>query len=85
MKYQFSKNCGSDLSIYEKCDHNIIYGTLNFDISLPPPYHGDIWDYKHAHTESIQKATSTLDWSKAFLHRNANEKCKILTDMLSKY
>ena len=23
-----------------------------------------------------------FDWSKVFLHRNANEKCKILTDTL---
>ena len=78
----FVKNCGSELSIYEKCHHNIIYGTLNFDIPLPPPYYRDIWDYKHADTDSIQKAISAFDWSKAFLHRNANEKCKILTDIL---
>ena len=59
-----------------------IYGTLNFDIPLPPPYYRDVWDYKHANTESIQKAISTFDWSKAFLHQNANEKCNIPTDIL---
>ena len=78
----FVKNCGSELSIYEKCHHNIIYGTLNFDIPLAPPYYRDVWDYKHDNTESIQKATSMFDSSKAFLHRNANEKCKILPDVL---
>ena len=78
----FVKNCGSELSIYEKCHHNIIYGTLNFDIPLPPSYYRDIWDYKNADTDSIQKAISAFDWSKAFLHRNVNEKCKILTDIL---
>ena len=35
----FLKNCGSELSIYEKCHHNIIYGTINFDIPLPPLYY----------------------------------------------
>ena len=57
----FVKNCGSELSIYEKCHHNIIYGTLNFDI--PPPYYRNVWHYKHAYTECIQKAISTFDWS----------------------
>ena len=72
----FVKNCGSGskLLIYEKCHHNIIYRTLNFNISLPPLYYRDVWDYKHANTESIQKAISTFNWSKAFLHRNSNEK-----------
>ena len=32
-------------------------------------------------TETILKAISTFDWFKAFLHRNANEKCKILTNI----
>ena len=54
----------------------------NFDIPLPLPYYRDVWDYKHANTESIQKAISTFDWSKSSLHRNSNEKCKILTDFL---
>ena len=78
----FVKNCRSELSIYEKCHHNIIYGTLNFDIPLPPPYYRNVWNYKHENTESIQRAISTFDWSKTFLHRNANEKGKILTDTL---
>ena len=78
----FVKNSGSVASIYEKCDHNIIYETLNFDIVLPPPYCRDVWDYNHANSETIQKAIWTFDRSKAFLHRNANEKWKILTDIL---
>ena len=32
-------NCGTEASIYEKCHPNIIYGTLNFNILLPPPYY----------------------------------------------
>ena len=39
-------------------------------------------DYKHGDNESIQEAISTFDWSKTFPHQNANEKCKILTDIL---
>ena len=36
------KNCESELSIYEKCHHNIIHGTLNFDLPFPPPYYRDV-------------------------------------------
>ena len=31
----FVKNCGSELSIYEKCNCNIIYGALNFNCASP--------------------------------------------------
>ena len=64
----FVKNCGSELSIYEKCHHNIIYGTLNFDIPLAPPSYRDIWEYKQGNIESIQIAISTFYWYKTFLH-----------------
>ena len=59
------KNWGCEMSIYERCHHNIIYGTLNFDIPLPPPYYRDVRYYKHANTENIQKVISTFDWSKS--------------------
>ena len=32
-----TKYCGVEQSLYETCHHNIIYGTLNFNIPLPPP------------------------------------------------
>ena len=56
------------------------YGTLDFNVPLSPPYYGDIWDYKNADTESIQKAISNFDWPKAFRNKNANENCKLLMD-----
>ena len=41
--------------MHEKYYRDIIYGTLNFN--GPLPYEREIWDYKHANTENIQKAT----------------------------
>ena len=38
----FVKKCRSELSIYEKCHRTVIYGTLSFDIPLPPPYYRDV-------------------------------------------
>ena len=55
---------------------------LNFDVPLPRPHCIDVSKYKHANTERIQEAISAFDWSKAFLHGNANENSKILTGIL---
>lgn len=82
-KYQFcKKNCGNELSIYEKCHHNIIYEILSFNVPFPNPYYREIWNRKYANTESIRKTISMLDWSKASLDRIANEKCQILSNDL---
>ena len=35
-------NCGIEPSIYEKCQHNIIYGTPNFDIPSTSPNYGEV-------------------------------------------
>ena len=48
-----TKNCEVEQSLYERCHHNIIYGTLNFNKPLPPLYFMKIWDYKNANIECI--------------------------------
>ena len=77
--------------MHEKCHHDIIYGTLSFNVPHPPPYYGEIWDSKHANTENIQKAISMFDWHKAFkkntnemtsFNKNTNEMTRMLTDSL---
>ena len=55
---------------------------MNFNVTLPPPYYGEIWVYKHANTENIQKAISMFDPHKAFKNKNTNEMTRILTDTL---
>ena len=74
-----TKNWGIEHSIYDKCHHNIIYGTLNFKVPLPPPYYREIWDYKKANIQNIQKAISMFDWRSAFKGNTVNKNCKILT------
>ena len=78
----FVRNHGIEQSIYEKCHRNITYGTLDFYVPLSSLYYREIWYYKNADTESIQKAISNFDWPKAFRNKNANESCKLLTDTL---
>ena len=66
----FIRNYGIEQSIYEKCHHSITYGTLDFNVPLRPPYYREIWDYKNAGTEIIQKAISNVDWPKASRNKN---------------
>ena len=77
-----TKNCGVEQSLYKTCHHNIIYGTLNFNIPLPPPYFKEILDYKNANIGSIQKSMYYFDWTRVFQNRNCNEKCKVLSEIL---
>ena len=37
-----TKNRGVEQSLYQTCHHNIIYGTLDFNMPLPPPYFREI-------------------------------------------
>ena len=39
-------NHGVDVSIFDKCHHNIIYGKFNIRVPLPPTYVREVWDYK---------------------------------------
>ena len=39
------RETGVELSIFEKCHHNLIYGIIDFKVPLPPPYLREVWDY----------------------------------------
>ena len=39
----FISASGLELSLYEKCHHNLIYGKINFNVSFPPPYIREVW------------------------------------------
>ena len=55
-------NYSVDLSLFEKCQHNIIFGKINIRIHLPPSYVRDVWEYSSANTKNIQKAVRNFDW-----------------------
>ena len=40
-------NVGVAQTIFNKGYYNIVYGSLNLNISLPAPYYMDVWDYKN--------------------------------------
>ena len=50
---------GIEPSIFEECRH-ITHGNLELNVSPLTLYYKEIWDYKNADTESIQKAISSF-------------------------
>ena len=59
-------NHGVDVSVFDKCHHNIIYGKINIRVPLPPRYVREVWDYQKANIKNTKKAICNFDWNKAF-------------------
>ena len=58
---QFFCDAGVEQTIYNKCYHNIIYGSLNLNIPLPPLYYREVWDYKNTDPVCISHAVSSMN------------------------
>ena len=71
-------NHGVDVSIFDKCHHNIIYGKINICVPLPPTYVQEVWDYEKANIANIKKAISNFDWNKSFENLSVGEKVDFL-------
>ena len=37
-------NYGADVSIFDKCHHNVIFGKSNIRVPLTPVYAREVWD-----------------------------------------
>ena len=57
---------GVDVSVYDKCHHNIIFGKIKIRLPFPPIYIRDVWDDSQANVGNIENAISNFNWSKAF-------------------
>ena len=75
-------NFGVDVSIFDKCHHNIIFGKINIRVPLPPIYVREVWDYKKADVEHIKKAITNFDWNNAFKSLSVDQKVELLNETL---
>ena len=73
---------GFDVSIFEKCHHNIIFGKTDIGVPLPRPYVWKIWDYSKANPENIKKAVSSFNWNRAFENLSIDAKVELLNETL---
>ena len=78
----YQSNHGVDVSIFNKCHHNIIFGKINIRVPLPPIYIREVWDYKAANIENIKKAIINLNREKAFENLSVNSKVELMNEIL---
>ena len=63
--------------LYLNCHHQIIFAKFDLKIYYPPPYLRDIWHYKEANTDLIERTISNFNWEKAFSNTYINEKVSL--------
>ena len=57
-------NSGVELSLFDTCHHNLIFGKLKFMIPLPPTYKRHVWDYKKANAKCQNLLVNTETFRK---------------------
>ena len=75
-------NYGIDLSLFEKCHNDIIFGKINIRIPLLPSYVREVWDNSTANTKNIQKAVQNFYWQEAFGNFSVDRKLNFLNETL---
>ena len=73
---------GVDVTIFDKCYHDIIHRKINIRVPLPLTYVREVWDYRKANVENIKKAISNFNWNKAFENLAIDEKVALLNQTL---
>ena len=65
-----------------RCKHQIINGTINFSVPLPPPYKRRIWKYEQTNTPLLRRTLSMVDWDFCFRDASVDEMVSIFSDKL---
>ena len=78
----FISASGVEPSLYEKRHHNLIYGKINFNVPLSPPYISEVWDYKNEKVENIRQSVPGIDWNFIFQGKTVNQNANILNEYL---
>ena len=71
---------GVHSSLHENCHHQITYVKFNLNVIYPPPYEREVWHYKLANSECIQRAIANYDWEKAFYNIDVNKKVLLFNE-----
>ena len=68
---------GVHSSSHENCK---TYAKFNLNVIYPPPYEREVWHYKLANSECIQRAIANYDWEKAFYKTDVNKKALLIDE-----
>ena len=66
----------------DKSHHEIIYGKLNLDAPLPPPYNRRVWDYNEANHSLIKETLLNTNWEAISEKSTPDEAVKDFTDIV---
>ena len=74
------------MSLFDKCNYNVIFGKLCFKIHIPPPYLRKTWNYKKVDVENIQHiqniSIAVIDRYIFFQNITGDRKVQILNESL---
>ena len=59
---------GVHSSLYANCHHQLPYTKFNLNAFHPPPYERELWHYKLANSDCIQREIKNVDWEMPFLN-----------------
>ena len=64
------------------CHHQIVYAKIYFKVYYPPSYNREIWHYKDAQVDLIQRSIENFDWRRALMNLGINEQVDVLNTTL---
>ena len=73
---------GVHASLYSNCHHQIIYAKFDLKIFYPPPYVRTVWQFKHANSDHIKRATDVFDWESALNYIDANDQVSVFNSII---
>ena len=76
------RETGVELTVFERCYHNLIYVIIDFKVPPPPSYLREVRDYENANVNHIQSAVSSTGWKFLFRGDNINKKVDTLNECL---
>ena len=65
---------GVHSSLHANRHHQLPYVKFNLNVFYPPSYERELWHYKLASSDCIQRAKKNFDWEKAFPNVDVNKK-----------
>ena len=69
-------------SLYTNCHHQITYQKFNLIVFYPPSYEREVWHYKLANSDCIQRAIANFDWEKAFRNVDLNKQIMLFNEIV---
>ena len=64
-------------SLYPNSHYQIEFANFNLKIYCPPSYLREVWQYREANADFINRAINNFNWEKAFSNTDINEKVSL--------